>query len=548
MKKLIVEVWKKSNLKQVSDSTIPDGMMMIEGVLGRVDSMNRNNRIYPRAEYEKHVGLLQKRINESNGVLGEMEHPKSMNINLNNVSHKIVEARVDEDGFVRGKVLLLDTPKGKIAQSIVKSGTPLPISSRALGNVSESNEVTLEFLSTYDLVGTSGFMEATMGTVTESLDEEGNVISETYEYDVDDNNDVVAQSTLQGIVEAVEARLEKKFASRMNENATGLKESDLDKLIENKIADLAPAMQEFILSEQQTPSFDVNAIKTIMNEQFINVYAKSIQGWVLEEFTPKLGDQIQEWFINDAAPIVENWITSDLLPENAQLTENWIKSTLLPNVSESIQSWIVEEYGPKHSETLQEWLEGDFKDALLVEAKNEEEEEEIQDTDDSVEKINKEAEKDEEETDESKNSKKSVKESVTLKSQILSSIDVLLEKANNIEDVEKDEEEEEDKKKSSKVDESLYKNGAPVWLQHIPQDFKYIWESLTQDQRANVYRRASIRVFENIGQISKFWNSLNVNEMLTENKETYKRSISLNEDQKQQPSAFVNFAKSLNNF
>ena len=169
-----------------------DGLMRISGVFGVCGVKNGNNRIYDKANYAKMVEALQKQI-LSEGCPGELEHPNSMNITLENVSHKIESIQMNQDGTITGTVVLLNTRKGKDAQAMIEGGLPLYISSRGAGSIDESGHVVLSTIKTYDLVGTPGFSQAKLTlkknqsfeSLNESL-EDGNIMYAIVENDDDD--------------------------------------------------------------------------------------------------------------------------------------------------------------------------------------------------------------------------------------------------------------------------------------------------------------------------------------------------------------------------
>jgi hypothetical protein len=130
------------------------GKIILRGVMQRADAVNQNGRIYPRRVLEREMENYQKFINERR-ALGELDHPTASVINLQNVSHLVTEARWDGDAVV-GSIELLDTPMGKIAQSLVESGVKLGISSRGVGTTSQQGDYDLVeddfMLLCYDLV------------------------------------------------------------------------------------------------------------------------------------------------------------------------------------------------------------------------------------------------------------------------------------------------------------------------------------------------------------------------------------------------------------
>jgi hypothetical protein len=109
-----------------------DGKILLKGILQKSDTLNQNGRVYPRAILEREVRNYQKFINE-NRALGECDHPDSSVVELKNASHIIREAYMQGD-VCHGSVELLNTPSGKILQSLVESGVTLGISSRGVGS------------------------------------------------------------------------------------------------------------------------------------------------------------------------------------------------------------------------------------------------------------------------------------------------------------------------------------------------------------------------------------------------------------------------------
>jgi len=128
---------------------------------------NNNKRLYDIPRYLELLNLLKKQILSKKGVYGELEHPKSYSVSWLNVSHKIIDIWYDETTkLVHGKVILLDTPNGKIAQEIVKSGGQLAISGRAAGEENKNADGTFtaitKLLTTFDLVYHPGFSIAVL--------------------------------------------------------------------------------------------------------------------------------------------------------------------------------------------------------------------------------------------------------------------------------------------------------------------------------------------------------------------------------------------------
>jgi hypothetical protein len=114
------------------------GKILMKGILQKADTLNQNGRIYPRNILEREIRNYQKFIVE-NRALGELDHPDSSVVNLKNVSHIVKEAYLEGD-VVYGSVEILDTPSGKILQSLVESGVKLGISSRGVGSTKKQGD------------------------------------------------------------------------------------------------------------------------------------------------------------------------------------------------------------------------------------------------------------------------------------------------------------------------------------------------------------------------------------------------------------------------
>ena len=114
------------------------GKLIMKGVLQKADTLNQNGRVYPLPILEREIRNYQKFIKE-NRALGECDHPDSSVVELKNASHIIREAYMDGD-ICYGTVELLDTPAGKILQSLVESGVTLGISSRGVGSTKSEGE------------------------------------------------------------------------------------------------------------------------------------------------------------------------------------------------------------------------------------------------------------------------------------------------------------------------------------------------------------------------------------------------------------------------
>jgi hypothetical protein len=126
--------------------------LYMKGIFVQGGVRNANKRVYPVHEIKNAVDTLNESLRKDIPVLGELDHPDDLKINLDRVSHCITEMWMDgPNGF--GKLKIVDTPMGNIAKTLLSSGVKLGVSSRGSGNVSESTGDVSDFeIVTVDIV------------------------------------------------------------------------------------------------------------------------------------------------------------------------------------------------------------------------------------------------------------------------------------------------------------------------------------------------------------------------------------------------------------
>ena len=125
--------------QQINESLEKNGKLIVAGVLQRADAKNQNGRVYPRETLMREAKKYSEVQIRERRALGELDHPDSSVVNLNNVSHNILEMHWKGNDLV-GTVEVLGTPAGNILKELFKSGIKLGISSRGLGSVEEIHE------------------------------------------------------------------------------------------------------------------------------------------------------------------------------------------------------------------------------------------------------------------------------------------------------------------------------------------------------------------------------------------------------------------------
>lgn len=437
---------KDLNVKRNGD------LMTLTGCFGVCGVRNENKRVYEASNYSKMITEMKSRIKAEGGIPGELEHPQQMNITLENISHKITDINIDENGVVTGSITLLNTPKGKIAQAIVEGGLPLFISSRATGSIDKSGNVCLEKIATYDLVGTPGFSQAKLhlneNQIAESINESIYYITEK-ENNIEEpnNNDMSSEEILEKLND-----LEDRIQSLEEENQ-----------------ELKDTLKSTIKESQKKI---VNIIAEGVEKWIVNEFAPEVEKWITENYSEELEERITEsikddieekqeklveaisngvekWTINEFAPEIEKWIVEDYSPE----VENWCKSEF----ASGIQKWITDEYSPE----IENWLNESYSETI----------------------------------------KNIIEES---KSSSLSSIDETLKLLESISTTKP--------KYQSKVN-IIENSDEPRYVQEMPADKRPLWDMASNEVKESIHRRAKLYNFVNEGSIEKFWENVNFNDI-----------------------------------
>ena len=143
--------------------------LYMKGIFIQGGVKNANERVYPVSEIETAVETLNKQISEGYSVLGEVDHPDDLKINLDRVSHMIQSMWMDgANGF--GKLKILPTPMGQLVKTMLESGVKLGVSSRGSGNVSDMDGKVSDFeIITVDIVAQPSAPNAYPKAIYESL-------------------------------------------------------------------------------------------------------------------------------------------------------------------------------------------------------------------------------------------------------------------------------------------------------------------------------------------------------------------------------------------
>ena len=150
-----------------------NGNLVVEGILATCEVKNGNGRYYARDLWEREMKKYTDLIKERRS-LGELDHPESQVINLQNVSHLVTEYKWDGDNIM-GKIEILPTPAGNILKELIKNGVTVGVSSRGMGSLEQRGdimEVQDDFeLLCWDFVSTPSNPGSFMGVLQEDKNE-----------------------------------------------------------------------------------------------------------------------------------------------------------------------------------------------------------------------------------------------------------------------------------------------------------------------------------------------------------------------------------------
>ena len=187
--------------KQLVEASISNNQpLVVKGVIQRAEAKNQNGRIYPKEILEREIENYINGPVKERRALGELDHPESSVINLQNASHNITKVYWNGDE-VMGEVEILSTPSGNILKELFRNGITVGISSRGMGSVKDNmSEGTVEVqddfeLLCFDFVSTPSTHGAYMTPVGRALQE--GKITETSQYTKVNNiiRDIICDNT-----------------------------------------------------------------------------------------------------------------------------------------------------------------------------------------------------------------------------------------------------------------------------------------------------------------------------------------------------------------
>lgn len=199
MEKQLLQEYISANsdtIEETNEKGIKEKHWYLVGTFMQGEIENLNGRIYPRSEIDYAVNQLREKIElakEKKGpaVMGELDHPDTLVVNLDRVSHTIEEIHMEGNDGVGKMKILTKVPCGKIVEGFLEEGIPLGVSTRGSGNVNDYTSEVSDFeIITIDIVATPSAMDARPKAIYEQLQKNGlgnKLLSNAQDYIVNNN-------------------------------------------------------------------------------------------------------------------------------------------------------------------------------------------------------------------------------------------------------------------------------------------------------------------------------------------------------------------------
>lgn len=502
---------------QLNESESTPDRYILEGLFaGPFGVENRNKRIYQLDEYMKHLQYLRDDIKNGEPLLGELDHPEDrFEVKLKDVSHKVIDLWYDKNtNTIQGKVELLNTPNGKLAQSLVDQGIPLHISSRAAGTVNGDKTVSIQQIYTFDLVCKPGFAGAVLHRVNESADATS-YTEETYKFLTESQKSESMNVAPQfGILNEDVSITEVNSDAKIREEAKEIQECGDAEKTEEKTS-----QQEDNMDEKEK----INLSEKEEEEKNTEKDTDTEENKDDDNSEEKESDEEKEEGV-EILSVRAEIEGEDEDEEGVEIEDVKAEETDKEEDSDNEEEKEEEET----EETKEEKKESTTEEEVTVETNDEEkdiEKKKLFDCDD----ISKRREKFEDKLDDlidaikTKGEKKKTDESITINKYPLSSMlnegnfasfmklsesqknNVIAYLQNNmygtIDSVNENWE--------NGID---YNPDKEVWLTHAPERYKALYENATEEERESIKTTASFVLFESQSDINRFWENSGLTE------------------------------------
>ena len=513
---------------KLNESESSSGRYILEGLFaGPFGVENRNKRIYQVDEYLKHLQYLRDDIKKGEPLLGELDHTDDrFEVKMKEVSHRILDLWYDKaSNTIQGKLELLNTPNGKLAQSLVDQGVPLHISSRAAGSVNNDKTVSIQQIYTFDLVCKPGFAGAVLHRVNES-EGAGKYSDDVYKFLTESERAESLNTAPQfGMMNEDVSITEVQSDIKLREEAKKIKENNTDDMNDqkNKTTDTSEDVknkisQENGKSEAISEKDDDKDIDTPDNEEGEDVDNTENDG----------NEDSNDEGVEIISVRAETDSDSDDEGEGVEIDD--VKSDTDSDEDDNNDKDENNDNGSDEEDDKQDESKDDGTDEKKVTDTDDKEKEMLLDCDE----LKKRKDNFEEKLDnlidsiKNKNEKKKTDESHTINQYPISS---LLNKKNFSDFMSLDESQKNNVisylQDNRMIDiESVNENWRQgisyeaykePWFMYAPEKFRKLYENASEDVKASIKSTASFVLFENQYDVNRFWENTGIEESASRN-------------------------------